>query len=163
VAGARNTFSAGFLIALLLACLSSPGVAHASHDNGPALCTSKFEGTFQHLHDFPLYRNGPGTKQLGRVTVSYQWQDSRNTYRVCTTTIRRYHSNPQDTWAWVQRNGAFYRIDRGPFYRYAGPVVGAMKRGQKINGGGRVKGACASFAVTWPAGSRPQLNGGGCS
>ena len=73
------------------------------------------------------------------------------------------HSNPKDTWAWVQRNGAFYRLDRGPFYRYAGPVVGAMHEGQRISGGGRLLGACASFGVTWPAGGRLGIEGGGCS
>ena len=81
--------------------------------------------------------------------------------------LRRHSSGlalgPKDTWAWVQRNGAFYRVDRGQFYRYAGPVVGAMSEGQQINGGGRLLGACACFAVSWPVGGNPQINGGGCS
>jgi len=151
------------VLSLLLATAISPAIAQASHDDGTSLCSNKFDGTFAHLHDFPLYRNGPGTERVGQVEVSYQWLSQRQKYRVCVATVRRWHSNPKDTWAWVRRNGAFNRLDRGQFYRYAGPVVGAMQEGQRINGGGRVLGACASFAVTWPRGGNPGLEGGGCS
>ncbi len=163
-AGTRRVATiASVLSALLVAGVVSPALSQASHDNGTALCSNKFDGTFAHLHAFPLYRNGPGTTQVGRVSVNYQWQSQRRKYRVCVVTVRRWHSNPKDTWAWVQRDGAYYRLDRGPFYRYAGPVVGAMKKGQTIRGGGRVLGACASFAVTWPTGGSPGIDGGGCS
>ena len=161
--GSRSVSIAGAVLALALASLALPPAAQASHDNGTSLCSNKFDGTFAHLNDFPLYRNGPGTTQVGSVSVNYQWQNQRRQYRVCVATVRRWHSVPKDTWAWVQRNGAFYRVDRGPFYRYAGPVVGAMSEGQQINGGGRLLGACASFGVSWPVGGHPQINGGGCS
>lgn len=56
-----------------------------------------------------------------------------------------------------------YRLDRGMFWRYAGPVVGGMYEGQQLSGGGRVLGACSSFGVSWREGGRPRLEGGGCA
>jgi hypothetical protein len=155
---------AGLLPALILASvLVGPGAAQASHDNGTALCDQKFDGTFNHLHNFPPYRNGPGSTRVGRVSVNAQWRRQGREYRVCAVTIRRWHGKPKDTWAWVSRNGAFYRLDRGQFYRYAGPVVGGMREGQRLTGGGRLLGACAGFGVTWREGGRPRLEGGGCA
>jgi hypothetical protein len=156
---------AGLLPAVILATAvaAAPDAAKASHDKGARLCSQKFAGTFNHLHDFPLFRNGPGSTRVGRVSVNAQWRRQGREYRVCAATIRRWHGKPKDTWAWVSRNGAFYRLDRGQFWRYAGPVVGAMHEGQQLRGGGRVLGACANFRVTWPEGGRPRLDGGGCA
>jgi len=146
---------------MLVSAVVAPGAAQASHDSGKRLCDQKFDGTFSHLHNFPLYRNGPGSTRVGRVSVNGQSRRQGRKYRVCAVTIRRWHSNPKDTWAWVSRNGAFYRLDRGMFWRYAGPVVGGLYEGQRLTGGGRVLGACASFGVTWRKGGRPRLDGGG--
>lgn len=148
---------------MLVLAAVAPGGAQASHDNGTRLCSQTFAGTFSHLHDFPLYRNGPGSTRVGRVSVNAQWRRQGREYRVCAVTIRRWHAEPKDTWAWVSRDAAFYRLDRGMFWRYAGPVVGGMYEGQQLSGGGRVLGACSSFGVSWREGGRPRLEGGGCA
>lgn len=150
---------AAFLVGLVLA---APGTAMAHHDNGTQLCNSKFVGSFSNLTNLPLYRNGPGSTRLGYVSANVQWQDNRSKYRVCVVTIRRWHSSAQTTNAWAIREGAYNRQDPGSFYRYAGPVVGGIRRGQSMNGGGAVRDACARFVVSWPRNGSPEFNGGGC-
>lgn len=110
---------------------------------------------------------------MGRLSVNGQWRRQGRKYRVCAVTIRRWHEAPRWTVVSASRlnssgTGAmFSRHDSGWFYQYAGPVVGGMFSGQKIQGAGQIQrrngvAACASYSVTWPAGGRPWLGGGGC-
>lgn len=86
--GVRRFSVAGALLTLLLATAVFAPVAEANHINATKRCSAKYEGTFNHLDNLPIFAQSTG-KRLGRLVLAHQFRNGKN--RTCAVVVRNHH------------------------------------------------------------------------